>query len=223
MSIDAGAKLNTVTVEQATQQVKENGIVAIVRGNFPLNEMVEIGDALLAAPVLVMEITLNSAGALEAIHTLRQRYGENMLVGAGTVRTAAQVDEAVDAGAQFIVAPNFDPASVERSAQRGVLHMPGVFTATEVQNAFVAGCRTVKLFPSDAVGPTYLKALRAPLNDVEFVPTGGISLENIRDYARAGAVAVGLGSSLIPAKWSAAEIISRSRALKEEWEAGKNE
>lgn len=223
MTTETNAPINTLSVEQVRQQVKENGIVAIVRGNFPLEEMIEIGDALLAAPILVMEITLNSTGALEAIQTLRQRYGDKMLVGAGTVRTAEQVDAAVDAGAQFIVAPNFDLPSVQRSQQRNVLHMPGVFTATEVQNAFAAGCKVVKLFPSDAVGPTYLKALRAPLNDVEFVPTGGISLDNIRDYARVGAVAVGLGSSLIPAKWSADEIISRSRALKAEWEAGKQD
>jgi len=215
-------KMGEQSAEQVAAGVKQYGIIAIVRGNFPLDEIMEVGDALLAAPVHIMEVTLNSANALEAIQALRARYGQNMLVGAGTVRTLAQVDAAVDAGAQFIVAPNFDPASVQRAQDRGVLHMPGVFTPTEVQNAFVAGCRIVKLFPSDVVGPGYLKALRAPLNDVEFVPTGGINVDNIRAYAAAGAVAVGLGSSLIPRQWTADEIISRSRALQAEWDAGKN-
>ena len=210
-----------LSIEDASRRVKEIGIVPIVRGNFPLEEILEIGDALLAAPAPVMEVTLNSANALEAIDALRSRFGDNMLVGAGTVRTAEQVDQAVAAGAQFIVAPNFDPEAVARSLAHGILHLPGIFTPTEAHNAFMAGCRIVKLFPSDVVGPRYLKALRAPLNDIEFIPTGGISVDNIADYARAGAVAVGMGSSLIPNKWNAADIISTARLLRERWAAGK--
>lgn len=94
-----------LSIEEAIQRIKQIGIIAIVRGNFPLDEIIEIGDALLAAPVQVMEITMNSTNALSAISDLRKRYGENMLIGAGTVRTAAQLDEAVEAGAQFTVAP----------------------------------------------------------------------------------------------------------------------
>lgn len=209
-----------MTIEETKAFVKESRIIAIVRGNYPLEEILEIGDALLAAPILMMEVTLNSANALEAIGALRKRYGANMLVGAGTVRTVEQVDAAIDAGAQFIVSPNFDKPSVQRSQERKILHIPGIFTATEAQNAFAAGCTMVKLFPSDTVGPQYLKALRAPLNDIDFVPTGGISVSNIADFARAGASAVGMGSSLVPAKWSSAEIIATGRALRERWEAG---
>lgn len=211
----------TEPASEIARRIKEIGIVAIIRGSFTMEEMVEIGDALLAAPVLTMEITLNTPSALAAISDLRARYGENMVVGAGTVRTVEQFNAALDAGAQFTVAPNLDMPTVARAMERDVLHLPGVFTATEVQMAFAAGCKTVKLFPSDAVGPGYMKALRAPLNDVEFVPTGGIDVNNIRDYAAAGAVAVGLGSSLIPKKWSQAEIITRCRALRTEWDAGK--
>ena len=209
------------SIDEISQRVKQLGIIAIVRGNYPLEEILEIGDALLAAPILVMEVTLNSAGALEAIAALRERFGENMVVGAGTVRTVEQLEAAVAAGAQFSVAPNFDLATVKSAQAHGVLHLPGVFTPTEVQAAFAAGCRMVKLFPSDSVGPGYLKALRAPLNDVEFVPTGGISVDNIGAYAKAGAVAVGMGSSLVPKVWSQAEIITTGRALRKAWEAGK--
>lgn len=203
------------------ERIKEIGIIAIIRGGFTIKEMIDIGDALLAAPVLTMEITLNTPGALDGIRELRARFGDNMIVGAGTVRTLDQMDAAIDAGAQFTVAPNLDLPSLKRAQEHDLLHLPGVFTATEVQTAFAAGCKTVKLFPSDAVGPGYLKALRAPLNDVEFVPTGGIDVNNIGDYAAAGAVAVGLGSSLVPKKWTQAEIITRCRALRTEWDAGK--
>lgn len=212
------------SIERSIERVKQLGIIAIVRGGFPMADIIEMGDALLAAPVLVMEVTMNTPGALDAIQTLRQRYGDNMLVGAGTVRTAAQVEAAVDAGAQFIVSPNFDRASVRKSHQRGVLHLPGVFTGTEAQDAFAAGCSLVKLFPADLVGPAYVKALRAPLDDIGFVPTGGIGLDNIGEYAKVGAVAVGVGSSLIPKPgqdWSNAEIITKARALRAAWDAGK--
>jgi len=179
------------SISEIAARIKEIGIIAIIRGSFSIEEMLGIGDALLAAPVLIMEVTLNTPSALDAIRELRDRYGENMVVGAGTVRTVEQLDAALDAGAQFTVAPNLDLPSVARALERDVLHLPGV------------------------------KALRAPLNDVEFVPTGGINVNNIGAYAAAGAVAVGLGSSLVPKKWSQSEIITRCRALRTEWDAGK--
>ena len=213
--------VQTISAAEAATHVKKHGLIAIVRGDYTAQEIVEIGDALLAAPVLIAEVTLNSAGALNAIADLRDRYGENMLVGAGTVRTAAQFDEAVAAGAQFTVAPNFDEETVRRAVEQDVLHLPGIFTATEAQTAIAAGSTLLKLFPSDVMGPNYLKALRAPLSDVDFVPTGGIDVDNIGDYARAGAVAVGIGSALIPKRdWSAQAIISKARALRAAWEQG---
>ncbi len=156
-----------------------------------------VAEALLRGGVSIVEITLNSRAALQGIDLLRGRVGDQMLVGAGTVRTAVEVGQALEAGAQFLVSPNFDPASVARSREADVLHLPGIFTATEAQMAFAAGCRMVKLFPADALGPAYLKALRAPLNDIEFVPTGGIDANNLADYIKVGAVAFGVGSSLV--------------------------
>ncbi len=210
-------------VNKIGQRIKQHGIIAIVRGNYPLDEILEIGDALLVAQIQIMEVTLNSAGALEAIAALRRRFGGELVVGAGTVRTVEQFDAAIGAGAQFSVAPNFDRATVESALARDIVHLPGVFTATEVQTAFAAGCRMVKLFPSNSVGPGYLKALRAPLNDVEFVPTGGISVDNIADYAKAGAVAVGMGGSLIPKEWSREAIIATGRALRKAWDEARGE
>jgi 2-dehydro-3-deoxyphosphogluconate aldolase / (4S)-4-hydroxy-2-oxoglutarate aldolase len=204
--------------DEIAARVKRNGIIAIVRGGYELPELLGIGHALLAGSLRVIEVTLNTPRALEVISALRSRFGEELLVGAGTVRTHEQFNAAVAAGALFTVAPSFDPATVACAREVDVLHMPGVFTATETQAAFAAGCRMLKLFPCETVGPAYLRALRAPFDDVEFVPTGGIDLDNIGLYAQAGAVAVGIGSALIPKSgWSEAEITSRSRALQGAW------
>ena len=120
-----------------------------------------------------------------------------MQIGAGTVRTAEDVEKAVDAGASFLIAPCLDLPSVEAAAQHDILLLPGIFTASEAQAAFIAGCKTVKLFPADAVGPAYLKALWAPLDHIDFIPTGGVTAETIADFHRAGAVAFGVGSALV--------------------------
>lgn len=209
----------TSNIERTAKRIKLGRILAIIRGDFPPSKMVEIGDSLLAAPILAMEVTLNSPNALESIQILHKRAGENMLVGAGTVRTIMQAQAALDAGAQFLVAPGFNPIVVDYAQSRNILHLPGVFTPTEAETAIAAGCRMLKLFPSDTVGPNHLKALRAPLDDIDFVPTGGISTKNLADYVKAGAAAVGVGSSLISGPdASMAEIISNARAMQAMWE-----
>ena len=209
-------------IEKSSQFVFEQGLVAIVRGNFPTAKLIQIGDALLASPVLVVEVTLNTPGALEGIKLLRERFGDKMLIGAGTVRTVAQFQEAVAAGAQFTVSPNLDIPTVEASLAADILHLPGVFTPTEAQQAYVAGCKVVKLFPSEIVGPRYLKAIRAPLDDIKFIPTGGITPDNVGEYIRAGAAAVGLGSALITGPDQPMDdLIKRARAIRTAWKEAK--
>lgn len=210
-------------IETSSQRIKQNGIIAILRGDFSVDDMLRIGDALLAGTVKVMEVTLNSPSALGALPKLREHFRTEMLLGAGTVRDVDQARQAYDAGAEFIVSPNLDLESVSFTLSKDLLHLPGVFTATEAQTAFQAGCRMLKLFPMEGAGPTYLKALRAPLNDIDFVPTGGVSLENIAEYASAGAVAVGLGSKLVlNRKQSSEDLTSRAHALRAAWEQGKH-
>ncbi|NJN84338.1 MAG: bifunctional 4-hydroxy-2-oxoglutarate aldolase/2-dehydro-3-deoxy-phosphogluconate aldolase [Caldilineaceae bacterium] len=207
---------------QTIDFVCEQGLVAIVRGNFPAAKVIEIGDALLASPVLVMEVTMNTPGALDVIALLRRRFGDNMRVGAGTVRTVEQFIAAVEAGAQFTVAPNLDMATVHESLRRDILHLPGVFTPSEAQNAFAAGCAMVKLFPAD-IGPNYLKAIRAPLDDIKFVPTGGVTPDNVGDYIRAGASAVGLGSALVTGpEQPMDDLITRARRIRAAWKEAKS-
>lgn len=201
-------------------QVRKTGLVAIVRGNFSRAQVINIAQVLLDNGVPIMEVTLNTTSALETITQLREQFGERMAIGAGTVRTVAQFRTAIDAGAQFTVAPNLDLATVDAALQQDILHLPGVFTPTEVQNAFVAGCRMVKLFPSEIVGPRYIKALRAPLDDIDIVPTGGISAENIGEYIKAGIVAAGIGSALVTGPTQdLADLAKRAQALRQAWDA----
>ncbi len=207
------------SLDDTRATLRQAGLIAILRGDFAVDDMLRLGEALLAGGVTVLEVTLNSAAALEALPALRKRLGHAMLIGAGTVRYGTQVQPALEAGAQFLVSPNFDPDTVARARAAGLLHLPGIFTATEAQTAFAAGCRMLKLFPADTVGPAYLKALRAPLDDIEFVPTGGINVENIGAYRRAGAVAVGLGSQLIAGRTQASDALTaRAAALRAAWE-----
>ena len=168
----------TTIISSTVAQLKENGIIPIVRGDFSAQKVLEIGDALLASPVLAMEVTMNTPGALDLIEMLRARFGDHMLIGAGTVRTVTQFNDAVAAGAQFTLAPGFRPAVVEAAQTKEILHIPGVFTPSEIEEAWAMGCPLLKLFPADFGGPAYLKAVRAPLNDVALVPTGGVSADN---------------------------------------------
>lgn len=177
--------------------LRQAGLIAIFRGAFTREQLLELADALVAGGVTALELTLNSADALSHLPRLKRHLGSRALVGAGTVRAASEVDAALDAGAAFLIAPTFDPASVTRAHARGALLLPGVFTASEAQAAWAAGCPLVKLFPADALGPSYLKALRAPLDDIGFVPTGGIQVDNLSAYVGAGAVAFGVGSALV--------------------------
>jgi 2-dehydro-3-deoxyphosphogluconate aldolase/(4S)-4-hydroxy-2-oxoglutarate aldolase len=183
--------------EEASRELREAGLIAIIRGNYPLDSLRSIADALEEGGVRVMEITLGSTDALKGISVLRRHVKNRLLVGAGTVRTAQDAKRALEAGAQFLVSPNFDPASAARAREAGLLHLPGVFTASEAQNALAAGCQMQKLFPASEVSPSYLHALRAPLSDIDFVPTGGIDSGRIAPFVEAGAVAFGVGSALI--------------------------
>lgn len=207
-------------ITAVAQEVRKTGLVAIIRGKFSQQQVLDIGQVLLDNGVPVMEVTLNTTSALQSITQLREQFGDQLVVGAGTVRTAAQFAQALDAGAQFTVAPNLDLETVRAALQNDILHLPGVFTPTEAQNAYVAGCKIVKLFPSDVMGPRYIKALRAPLDDIGIVPTGGISADNIADYIKVGIVAAGIGSALVTGPdQDLDDLAQRAQALRNAWDA----
>lgn len=175
--------------------IKRAGILPIARG-LSARDLVPIAGIFLAEGVPVFEVTLNSPDALDLIRTLRAAYS-NLYVGVGTVLRPAQAEQALEAGAQFLVSPHIDSRLAEAAYRAGVTWIPGALTPTEILQAREAGAVLIKLFPAAAVGPAYVRHLRGPLPDVELVPTGGISAENAADFISAGAVAVGVGGRLL--------------------------
>lgn len=139
-------------------------------------------------------------GAVELIRQLAPTMPAGFVFGAGTVVDAETVHRVVDAGAQFVVSPVFRREVIDACQKRDVASMPGCFTPTEILDAWDAGADIVKVFPATALGPGYLKDVRAPLPEVKLMPTGGVTVDNAGDWIRAGAVAVGVGSSLLDTK-----------------------
>ena len=184
--------------DRSGDQIRQTGIVVIIRGQFPIDRLLPIVDTLVEASLCVIEITLNSLDALPAIEHLRTRFKATAHIGAGTVRTPADASRAIEAGAEFLICPNFNPAVIEYAHRHDVLVVPGVMTPSEAENARQAGCSLQKLFPIESIGGLgYLKAIRAPLDDIGFIPTGGVSEKNIAQYRQAGAAAVAIGSALV--------------------------
>jgi 2-dehydro-3-deoxyphosphogluconate aldolase/(4S)-4-hydroxy-2-oxoglutarate aldolase len=179
------------------EQILEHKIVAILRGCKPVN-IVEISQALYEGGIRLLEITLNSPGALDAIQQVAARFGDRMVIGAGTVLTVEEVKAAVTAGARFVLSPSLDVDLIRFTRDLGVVSVPGAFTATEILTAYRAGANIVKVFPA-SVGPAYFRDIRGPLPQIPLMPTGGVSMDNIRDFQKAGAVAFGVGSALVPA------------------------
>jgi 2-dehydro-3-deoxyphosphogluconate aldolase / (4S)-4-hydroxy-2-oxoglutarate aldolase len=177
------------------QQMFEHKIVAILRGCDP-DHIVPIAQALYAGGIRLLEITLNSPGALEAIEAVTRALGDKMIVGAGTVLDAAEATMAVAAGARFVLSPSLDLPTIRRTIDLGAVSIPGAFTATEILAAWRHGASIVKVFPA-SVGPAYFRDLHGPLPQIPLMPTGGVNLDNIREFYKAGAVAFGIGSALV--------------------------
>lgn len=190
-------------------------VLAIVRGGFSAERYRAISNTLAASGVRMQEFTVDGPHALGAIREVRAEVSDDLWLGAGTVRTASLGERALAAGARFLVSPGFVAEVATLARDAGVAYLPGVFTATEVEVAVAHGCEVVKLFPAQPPGPAYLAALAAPLAGVGFVPTGGIGVGDVHAFLEAGAVAVGLGSSLIGRGGDPDEIDRRARALEE--------
>jgi Entner-Doudoroff aldolase len=179
----------------AIERVGIGRVVAILRGDYRGREE-EIVDVLAGAGVTAVEVTLNSPGAVEAIGRLARSHGPRVAVGAGTVLRPAVVESVAGAGATFVVSPNRDSRVSETTKRLGLASFPGCFTPSEIVEALAAGADAVKLFPARLLDPALVKDLRAPLGDVRFVPTGGVTPERAREFIAAGAWAVGVGSEL---------------------------
>lgn len=178
------------------QIILDNQIIAIMR-DANADGFVEACHALVDGGVRVMEITLNTQGALEAIEGARQSLPEDVLIGGGTVLSTDQVRAVVGVGGQFIVSPNLDLAVVEECARLGVPVLPGAMTPTEIQLAWSMGADLVKVFPAEQLGPKYIKNVLAPLSHLKLAPTGGVDIDNIGQWLSAGAAGLGIGSNLV--------------------------
>ncbi|MDE1161577.1 MAG: bifunctional 4-hydroxy-2-oxoglutarate aldolase/2-dehydro-3-deoxy-phosphogluconate aldolase [Acidobacteriaceae bacterium] len=179
--------------------VRKTGLVPVLRAE-SVEQGYALAEAIAAGGCDVLEVTMTVPGAV-ALITRLVKERPDILIGAGTVLTAEQAKACVGEGAQFIVSPAFDAATVEFCAKSGIGVLPGALTPTEVLRAWNAGADVIKVFPASAMGGApYLRSLKAPLPQIELIPTGGVSLTTAREFLDAGAYALGIGADLVSVK-----------------------
>lgn len=178
-------------------QILEHKIIAIIRGANPA-DVLKIAEALYKGGIRILEVTMNSAQPLTVIKELNDKFGDRMIIGAGTVLDVESAKKAVAAGAGFILSPIVDAEVIKIAKSLGVVNIPGAYTATEIYYAYKNGADIVKVFP--ATSPSYLKDIAGPLPQIPLLPTGGVTLENIKEFKKAGAVGFGIGSALVNTK-----------------------
>jgi 2-dehydro-3-deoxyphosphogluconate aldolase/(4S)-4-hydroxy-2-oxoglutarate aldolase len=188
-----------MTREQIRNKIVEIGIVPVVRAASAQQAM-QAAAAVCAGGIPIVEITMTVPGATDVIAQLAKTMGNDVIIGAGTVLDAEAAERCIDVGAEFLVSPGFDLATVQFAKQQGILIMAGALTPTEVIAAWKAGSDFVKIFPCGTVGGAkYIKALKAPFPQVAMVPTGGVNLDTAADFIQAGAAALGIGGELVSA------------------------
>ncbi|GAE33741.1 bifunctional 4-hydroxy-2-oxoglutarate aldolase/2-dehydro-3-deoxy-phosphogluconate aldolase [Halalkalibacter akibai] len=180
------------------QEIQDNGIVAIIRGAKPEN-ILSIAKALREGGVKTLEITVETPQVLKLIEQVSQEL-DDVIVGAGTVLDPETARAAIMAGAKFIFSPTVNVETIRLTKRYGVISIAGALTPTEILTAYENGSDIIKVFPANVFGPGYLKDVHGPLPHIPLMPTGGISLANIKEYIQAGGVAAGLGSALVDTK-----------------------
>ena len=181
------------------QAISEIGVVPVIKLNHPERDAAPLAKALCAGGVPVAEVTFRAAGAPMAIKTMKETCPD-MIVGAGTVTNTAQIDEAIEAGAQFIVTPGFDAELVEYAQSKGVAIYPGCTTPTDYHQALKYGLEVLKFFPAEQSGGlAKIKAMSAPFPQFKVMPTGGVSLKNLKDYLSSPVIAACGGSYMVTA------------------------
>ncbi|PYS34251.1 MAG: 2-dehydro-3-deoxyphosphogluconate aldolase [Acidobacteria bacterium] len=185
---------------EVIQRIRDTGLIPVVRAESAELAMRAV-EAIKTGGVDVVEVTMTVPGAIDVIAKLAATFGTEVLIGAGTVLDPDIANRCVQAGAQFIVSPALNEETIAFCRRNDVAVFPGALTPTEVVHAWNAGADAVKVFPAGAVGgASYLKALKAPLPQIELVPTGGVSLKTAADFIKAGAMALGVGADLVDLK-----------------------
>ncbi|HEX4802503.1 MAG TPA: bifunctional 4-hydroxy-2-oxoglutarate aldolase/2-dehydro-3-deoxy-phosphogluconate aldolase [Myxococcaceae bacterium] len=183
--------------EEILQRILEVGIVPVIRASSS-DDALSATEAVYRGGIPIVEITMTVPGALAAIRSLVQQRGRDILIGAGTVLDAQMALQCVEAGAQFLASPGLDVETVEFAQSQNKPIFAGALTPTEIIAAWRSGSDFVKVFPCNALGgPKYIASLKGPLPQVRLVPSGGVSLENIRQFIEAGASAVAVGGELV--------------------------
>ena len=182
---------------EVIRQIREVGIIPVVRAK-SADEALAVVEAIREGGIPILEITMTVPGAVAVIGELSRRLGDRVLIGAGTVLDAEAAKHCVEAGAKFIVSPALDIPTIEACRRMNVPVFPGALTPTEILTAWKAGASAVKVFPANAVGgASYLRSVKAPLPQVELIPTGGVNLTTVGELIAAGALALGVGADLV--------------------------
>jgi 2-dehydro-3-deoxyphosphogluconate aldolase / (4S)-4-hydroxy-2-oxoglutarate aldolase len=206
------------------QCIRSSGIIAIMRAKNS-DQLIEAAEAIRQGGVRVIEVTMNTPGALEVIEEAGKRFGDEVLFGAGTVLDAETARAAILAGAKFVVAPTLKVETIQLCNRYSVPVMPGCMTPTEMLTAWEAGADFVKLFPAEIGGPELIKAILAPLPQLQIVPVGGVDLNTAAAFIRSGAAALGVGGSLVNQKLldagDFAELTRRAGAFIQEVQKGR--
>ena len=198
-------------------RVRATRVFAVIRAPSAEGALAAV-DALVRGGVAGIEITYSTPEVARVLRAVRERHGDTVLLGAGTLRTPGQASEATEAGAEFLVCPGLDDELVTAMLATGAITMAGALTPTEVMRADRLGAHVVKIFPAALGGPAYVKTLRGPFPDIPFMPTGGVSAANLHEWLDAGVIAVGAGSELCSAadvrdeRWDAIEAKAREFA-----------
>lgn len=174
----------------------ESRVVAIIRADEP-DKLLKAVEALEKGGIPVIEISMTTPGALEAIRRVSESFGDGVIVGAGTVLDPETARQAILSGADFVFAPTLSRETIALCKRYSKIVIPGAFSPTEILQAWEWGADLVKVFPAHEVGANFFKAVKAPLPQVDLIAVGGVDLENAKDFIRAGASAVGMGSALV--------------------------
>jgi len=191
--------------EKIIKDIEENKIIVILRG-FSKEQLINTVDAMKNGGIKLVELTFDQTGATsdnttaEYIRTLKEKFGTELRIGAGTVMTEKQVELAYEAGAEFIISPDCYEGVIKKTREFGMVSIPGAFTPTEAANAHRFGADFVKLFPNSEVKISYLKALVTPLSHIKFLAVGGVNHENMAEYLKAGAKGIGVATAIADKK-----------------------
>ncbi|HOJ88599.1 MAG TPA: bifunctional 2-keto-4-hydroxyglutarate aldolase/2-keto-3-deoxy-6-phosphogluconate aldolase [Pseudothermotoga sp.] len=193
---------------EIVEKIIDSGIVAVIRADSP-SKAVELCRACKEGGIVAIEVTFSVPHATEVIQQIDREMGDQILLGAGTVLDPYTAKIAIEAGAKYIVAPNLSEETALLCNKHRVPYIPGVLTPTEIVKALELGVPLIKLFPASAVGPSYIKAIHGPLPQAKIMPTGGVELENVKEWIKAGAVAIGVGGGLT--KGTKEQIIEKAK------------